>query len=101
MTTTARLDEFMRLLGDLESITRDFERIPPADAPAGTDADRARAVFETYRRAVRELRAIAVETRGRVDQASAVVTDAWTFAHRRRRRATKVAAKRSLQHRAR
>jgi hypothetical protein len=49
--------------------------------------------LERYARAVRELRALAVEARARLERADAVVTEAQTFIRDRRRRAARAAAK--------
>jgi len=53
------------------------------------------AAVEAYASAVRELRDIANDARRRIDLAAAAFADAREFARRRRRRAAKVAAKRT------
>ncbi|MBI3049023.1 MAG: hypothetical protein HYY76_12020 [Acidobacteria bacterium] len=52
-------------------------------------------VLEVYGRAVRELRAVALDARERIERAAAVVAEARESARRRRRRADKIAANRT------
>ena len=76
----------------LEDVLRFLERLAAADG--GGETIPARVALEVYARAVRELRTIGVDTRARIERAAAVVTEARECAHRRRRRARKIAHRR-------
>lgn len=89
----ARLDEVLRLVDGLASITQEFERITPADARPGTDALPARLVLDAYVRAVGGLRAVVLEARRCVERTTTHVMEAEAFARRRGRRARKAAAR--------
>jgi hypothetical protein len=82
------------LLEVLESITPELRRAASSGAWDGYEAITARVALEIYDRAVRELRAVALDTRTRLRRAEAACADAREFARRRRRRAGKIALRR-------
>jgi len=81
---TARPDQLQALLADLQHV---------AAPQSGADQLSVRAVLDVYAHAVAELRAIAQEARGRIEQSAAVVAEAREFARRRRRRGHKLAGR--------
>lgn len=50
-------------------------------------ADPARVTLDTYSRAVRELRGVALDARNRIERAASTIVDARAYARRRRRTA--------------
>jgi hypothetical protein len=60
------------------------------------DATSVRVALDAYGRVLRELRAVALDARGRVEQAAAAVAEARDAARRRRRRAGKIATRRTV-----
>lgn len=86
---------------DLDRIVVLLERLRSACSRSAGDGDvRARLVetanlVEVYARAVGELRTVALEARGRIELAEAVLDEAREFVRRRRRRVSKAAKHRS------
>lgn len=89
----AGLAEAVQLVEVLESAVQELKRAPSPDTRAGSDAIPERAVLDAYVRAVRALRAVALEARGRVERTATVLAEADLFTRRRRRRARKAAAR--------
>lgn len=81
-----RLADAVRLADILESVTQDLAQA------AGPEPIPPRVAFDVYARTLRELRAVVIEARERVDRATTLVAEASLFARRRRRRARKIAA---------
>lgn len=81
-----RLHQLLPLLDELRRATS-------PDRGADAEAMPARVVLDVYVRAVRGLREVALEARGRVERTATVVTEAQESARRRRRRANKAAAR--------
>ena len=72
---TARPDQVQPLLAELQRVT--------VAAQSGAELS-VRAVLDMYIQAVAELRAVALEARGRIERSAAVVAEAREFARRRR-----------------
>ena len=89
-----RLANVAQLADILESIRPEFRRPTSADGETGAEAISERVVLGVYVRAVREVRAVALEARARIERTAAVLTEAREFARRQRRRADKIAAAR-------
>jgi hypothetical protein len=92
-----RLTQAAQLVEKLASITPELQQAVSRGGWDACDAVTARVVFAVYDRAVRELRAVALEARGRIERAEAVLAEAREFSRRRRRCAAKIAATRSRQ----
>jgi hypothetical protein len=89
----ARLARAGELLDALESFMPEVRDAAKSGRWDACDAVTARLAFDVYDRALRELRAVAVDARGGIERAAAAFSDAQTFARRRGRRADKIAAK--------
>ena len=72
---------------ELESILVLLDRVR-----RGADDVRTDTALDTYGRAVRALRMVAIDSRERIDGASVAIAEAREWARRRRRRAAKKAA---------
>lgn len=89
-----RLANAAQLAELLESLTPELERATSAEGRTGAGIVSVGVVLEIYMRAVRELGAVALEARARIERTAAVVVEAREFARRRRRRTQKLAANR-------
>jgi hypothetical protein len=78
------LERAAKLVASLSPMTNDRTRDP-------------RAILDVYIEAVRNLRAVARDARARVERAETVVMEASNVVRRRRRRAHKIAARRSAE----
>ena len=81
-----RLTHAGNLVKLLDDLRVDLDALAPASEWTDLDAAVARVALEVYDRAVRELRAVALDARGRIERAQQVFEEASLLAHRRRRR---------------
>ena len=89
------LAQAAKLVDALPSMTRALERDARADS--GGDEDGLRAILDAYTRAVRALRAVALDARARIERTGTVITEAHDVVRRRRRRLNKIAARRGAE----
>ena len=87
------LVDAVQLVDAVESALQELRRAMPPDARSGSNLIPERVVLDVYVRAVRGLRAVALEARRRVERTTTHVMEAEAFARRRRRRARKAAAR--------
>ena len=93
VTIVSGLARAVHLVGLLEGLIPDLHALAPSSEWTRMDEATARVALDTYDRALRQIRTIALDARRRVERCTQVFEEAQLFVHRRHRRMERRAAR--------